>query len=385
MPNSKNTLYISIIIILALGIFALLYFGIIPCLRQQKLSQAPSEKTWCYDFNTNLGYGDRGEDVKALQIILKEKGFFQEIIDGVFDDFTASAVVGFQQENLSILASLGGNYGTGYVDEITRQGLNEVYGCSEARPEIQWETYRNADFSYEISYPESLSEGGEYLPGEEGLHRMWRRDSNAISWETLSVYVKKSSYNSFEDLWTNLNKQAEEKFATVTREKCIESFEKTPNFEGSKIFYNYKAGCVAPPDTINSETIILKGDLSFQIFHSCAPGLNCRERFNQILATFKFFESEEGTEKKSTETPTDKLPEIETPAPTIQGSLSIQTSPDIPSGQSYSKGEIGAKLLKINFTAGLEEDVKVSQVNVEIDRGEDDASGFLQKGDLREI
>ena len=90
----------------------------------------------CHDFNTNLRIGDEGEEVKALQIALVKEGFLIPPVENrqdyhFFGEFTASAVVGFQQKyHKEILAPLGLYYGTGFVGTTTRAKLNELYGCS---------------------------------------------------------------------------------------------------------------------------------------------------------------------------------------------------------------------------------------------------------------
>src|SRR3989338_1398895 len=79
---------------------------------QQQIAQlqkqlAETEKTpaaWCHDFNTNLRIGDSGDEVMALQTALGKEGFpvmdIEENGQGnnVFGEFTASAVVGFQEK-----------------------------------------------------------------------------------------------------------------------------------------------------------------------------------------------------------------------------------------------------------------------------------------------
>ena len=83
-------------------------------------------KAWCYDFNRNLKYGNAGEEVRALQTALEKEGFYKTTISGDFDEYTSSAVVGFQQKYASeILTPLGLAYGTGYVGSATRNKLNK--------------------------------------------------------------------------------------------------------------------------------------------------------------------------------------------------------------------------------------------------------------------
>jgi hypothetical protein len=109
---------------------------------QKQLAELREEKppVWCHDFNINLRYGDRGDEVHALQMALLKQGF--HIIRGetqipYFGDFTASAVVGFQEKyKEDILAPWGVEHGTGFVGPTTRAKLNELYGCKIKRPVI---------------------------------------------------------------------------------------------------------------------------------------------------------------------------------------------------------------------------------------------------------
>lgn len=96
---------------------------------EQKLSR---EKTaWCYNFNVNLRIGDSGERVRALQTALEKEGFYQGTITGNFNEYTALAVVRFQEKHRSkVLAPWGLTRGTGFVGPTTRTELNTLYGCS---------------------------------------------------------------------------------------------------------------------------------------------------------------------------------------------------------------------------------------------------------------
>lgn len=104
---------------------------------QKQLNQIekPGSAPWCHNFNTNLKYGDKGSEVEALQLVLEKEGF--KITDSEknpsanFGEFTASAVVGFQEKyNKEILAPLGLERGTGFFGKATRQKLNKIYGCA---------------------------------------------------------------------------------------------------------------------------------------------------------------------------------------------------------------------------------------------------------------
>lgn len=102
---------------------------------QAKIAQlGGGPKSWCYDFNTNLRFGNSGVEVQALQTALQKEGFSAGA-SGQFDEATASAVVGFQQKYASeILTPLGLKFGTGYVGPSTRAKLNALYGCGIAVP-----------------------------------------------------------------------------------------------------------------------------------------------------------------------------------------------------------------------------------------------------------
>lgn len=99
----------------------------------------PTQDNFCYSFTRNLKFGDGGgnatekeDDVRNLHNALTKEGF--QINDGerkggaVFGESTASAVTGFQEKYRSdILKNF--RYGTGYVSDLTRAKLNQLYGC----------------------------------------------------------------------------------------------------------------------------------------------------------------------------------------------------------------------------------------------------------------
>ena len=101
---------------------------------QQQLAELQGKPAvWCHDFNANLRYGDRFGDVGYLQTALEKEGFKiseDEKMRNYFGDFTASAVVGFQEKyREDILAPWGLEHGTGFVGKTTRAKLNAIYGC----------------------------------------------------------------------------------------------------------------------------------------------------------------------------------------------------------------------------------------------------------------
>jgi len=85
---------------------------------------------FCHAFARNIRIGDRGEDVTALQKVLKTEGFDITDDQGVFDESTASAVVGFQEKySDEVLRPAGLSRGTGFAGSATRAKLNALYGC----------------------------------------------------------------------------------------------------------------------------------------------------------------------------------------------------------------------------------------------------------------
>lgn len=109
---------------------------------QQQLDKTQTQaEVWCHDFKVDLRYGDKGSEVSALQTALKKEGFTinkREIGDAYFGNWTASAVVGFQEKyRKDILARWGLEHGTGFVGPTTRAKLNELYGCKPVKPYIK--------------------------------------------------------------------------------------------------------------------------------------------------------------------------------------------------------------------------------------------------------
>ena len=88
---------------------------------------------FCYNFNSNLSMGQNGSAVIALQTALQKDGE-PVSITSTFDEQTASAVTGFQQEYKNyILTPVGLQYGTGYVGSYTRAKLNALFGCHNSQ------------------------------------------------------------------------------------------------------------------------------------------------------------------------------------------------------------------------------------------------------------
>ena len=110
---------------------------------QQQLAALQGGTAWCHTFNVNLRIGMSGTEVTALQTALQKEGLYGypaiESTDksGYFDEYTASAVVAFQEKYASeILAPWGLAHGTGYVATTTRAKLNALYGCGVVKPSI---------------------------------------------------------------------------------------------------------------------------------------------------------------------------------------------------------------------------------------------------------
>ncbi|MDO8676329.1 MAG: dockerin type I domain-containing protein [Candidatus Azambacteria bacterium] len=101
--------------------------------QQLAVAQQGATQQWCYSFNVNLRVGDKGNEIIALQTVLAKDGtksWEYKGYDGIFDEMTASAIVGFQQKYADeILTPNGLKYGTGFVGPSTRAKLNKLYGC----------------------------------------------------------------------------------------------------------------------------------------------------------------------------------------------------------------------------------------------------------------
>ena len=114
-------------------------------LQQQlaKLQEKPA--AWCHDFNVNLRIGDDSNEVNLLQLVLDKEGVYGPPVSkftdrgGYFGEYTASAVVAFQEKYASeILAPWGLKHGTGFVGSTTRAKLNELYGCKVTICQMLW-------------------------------------------------------------------------------------------------------------------------------------------------------------------------------------------------------------------------------------------------------
>ncbi len=90
----------------------------------------------CPYFNSYLGWGSRGEEVKKVQRFLAELGFYQGEISGIYDSATVKAVKDFQNENAADVLKPWGipcRCGTGYWYKSTMAFANELVGCQFER------------------------------------------------------------------------------------------------------------------------------------------------------------------------------------------------------------------------------------------------------------
>lgn len=93
----------------------------------EEAHELPEAEKFHYTFTRNMLYGERGEDVKAMQTALRIDGVFEGPVTGYFGDLTAAALVRFWQkynlttilENLIIRGRSAG--------PKTRAKLNELF------------------------------------------------------------------------------------------------------------------------------------------------------------------------------------------------------------------------------------------------------------------
>lgn len=138
---------------------------------------------WCFNFYQSLAYGDKGEDVKALQIALQKEGIYKGLITSYFDSLTLSAVMSFQVRYAkNILNPWGLIKGTGYVGRTTKAKLNEIYGCKEEMGKFitltspnggeKWEVGANVDITWrskgvervEINFLDYTNKESKFIP-----------------------------------------------------------------------------------------------------------------------------------------------------------------------------------------------------------------------------
>lgn len=96
-------------------------------LKKIRETPKPSRPEWCYNFEKNMGVGDRGEQVKALRKAIGD----DDQDNDLFDEKLASKIVQFQEKNKDeILKPLGLSRGSGYLGASTRKWLNRYHACA---------------------------------------------------------------------------------------------------------------------------------------------------------------------------------------------------------------------------------------------------------------
>ena len=100
-------------------------------LKNLLLNEKESEEMKGCRLMTDLNQGDSGNDVRCLQLALKNQGktiYPEGIVSGWFGPMTYNAVVRFQEEYFSeVLDPLNLSKGTGFVGSLTRQKINEIF------------------------------------------------------------------------------------------------------------------------------------------------------------------------------------------------------------------------------------------------------------------
>jgi len=137
---------------------------------QQRIAQLqPQPSIWCHNFNVNLRVGNRGPEVTALQAALQKEGLYQRTISGIFDQYTASAVVAFQEKYASeVLAPWGLTRGTDYVGPTTRNKLNALYEC-KLIPTPDDQNIKSNFFKQDIIV-QSIINGNNYFLSNQKLY-----------------------------------------------------------------------------------------------------------------------------------------------------------------------------------------------------------------------
>lgn len=97
-----------------------------------EILEVPLEISADYRFTVNLEYGQKGDDVRYLQVFLKAQGleiYPEGLVTGYFGPLTQAAVIRFQEKYRDdILAPWEITEGTGFVGKTTRVKLNELLG-----------------------------------------------------------------------------------------------------------------------------------------------------------------------------------------------------------------------------------------------------------------
>ena len=92
--------------------------------RVQQLLAQQGSNSWCYNFNSNLGWANSGTaDVLNLHIALQKLGLsYYPDTGAVYNTGTSNALISFQQSH--------GLAQTGFFGVNTRAAFNSLYGCS---------------------------------------------------------------------------------------------------------------------------------------------------------------------------------------------------------------------------------------------------------------
>lgn len=107
---------------------------------QQQLAQIQRPTpSWCYDFNSNIKWKDKGKNVAALHTALEKGGFTvssDERADNYFYVTTLEAAMDFQRKYKSDISKHAGYEidVTGFIGKGTRKKLNDLYGCGITQP-----------------------------------------------------------------------------------------------------------------------------------------------------------------------------------------------------------------------------------------------------------
>ena len=88
----------------------------------------------CSAFTKYHAFGDRGGDVGAIQMFLKEKGYYGGKVDGVYGITTFKAVQAFQKDYADQILNpweIKNQKATGVWYKSTRKKANQLMGCPE--------------------------------------------------------------------------------------------------------------------------------------------------------------------------------------------------------------------------------------------------------------
>ena len=81
--------------------------------------------------------GDRGLEVRKLQSLLKQAGFYKDSVDGVFSASTVAAIKRFQQANQITVDGIAGPRTIALLQSVTRQSVGKPSTSVTKRPSVQ--------------------------------------------------------------------------------------------------------------------------------------------------------------------------------------------------------------------------------------------------------